>query len=255
MAKEKTEVKEKSEITHDNNIFNLFSIVSYCAQFGSVYNPGNEDLTIANMTDRWTEVGEMQKSYKNAVVDRKVAINLRQEKMVLLKSMTRRACNSLLTTKEDQNTKEDVKRLMQTITGDNVRRKKDKEGNVEKNTVSNSHLGVDDVLGNFREFIVLLEACTYYNAQESILKVANLKLFYEEIDNARNDVILKAAVASTLMNARDKGLYGRDGLVDVSLACKRYMRSLFGARSVEAKTVSAIKLKRLKRIVELPAGS
>lgn len=255
MAKEKPVVKEKSEITHDNNIFNFLSIIHYCEQFGSDYNPANEDLTIANMADRWTEVGEMQKNYLKAVVDRKLAINLRQEKIALLKSLVRRAYNSLASTKEMKSSIEDLKRKMKEITGDNVRRKKDEEGNVEKNTVSNSHLGVADVLGNFQEFIVMLELSTFYNAQEDILKVAKLKLFYEEVESAIEDVYLKSAVASTLMNVRDKGLYGRDGLVDVSLGCKMYMRSLFGARSVEAKTVSAIKLKRLKRIAELPEGS
>jgi hypothetical protein len=239
-----------SEISHEVNIFNFKSIINFCLEFGSDYNPANEDLTIVNMMARWTQVGTMQTNYTKAVTEKRLAINSRQEIYKELKSRVRRAYNSLASTKEMESTKKDAKGLMKTITGDNVRRKRDKDGKIVKGTVSNSHLGVADVLGNFDRFINVLGLATFYDPQEDKLKVVKLRALYYLVDAANSHVDELSAIAINLMETRDKGLYAKEtGLVDVSLACKRYVRSLYGARSEEAKTVSGIKLKRLKRNV------
>jgi hypothetical protein len=239
-----------SEISHEVNISNFKSIINFCLEFGSDYNPANEDLTIVNMMARCTQVETLQKNYMEAAVEKKVAINSRQEIYMELKSRVRRAFNSLASTKEEESVIMDAKGLMKTITGDNVRRKRDKDGKIVKGTISNSHLGVVEVLGNFNRFISLLGLTTFYAPQEDKLKVVKLRALYYQVDTANNLVVEKSTMAITLMGIRDKGLYAKEtGLVDVSLACKRYVRSLYGARSEEAKTVSGIKLKRLKRVV------
>jgi hypothetical protein len=250
MSKEMKNKEEKIEISHDINIFNFKSIINFCLEFGSDYNPTNEDLTLVNMMARWTQVGNMQKNYMEAVTEKKLAINSRQEIYKELKSRVRRAYNSLASTKEMESTKKDAKTLMKSITGDNVRRKRDKDGKFVKGTVSNSHLGFAEILGNFDRFINVLGLATYYSPQEDKLMVAKLRALYYQVDAANSQVDEKSAIAITVMITRDKGLYSKEtGLVDVSLACKRYVRSLYGARSEEAMTVSRIKLKRLKRNV------
>ncbi len=253
---EKEKKKSTIEISHKKNIENFFGIIAACGEFGSKYNPANEDLTIAKMTARYDEAVILDKNYSVGAMELKVLINAQQTLFKELKSLCRRAYNSLKCSKENSGNKLSAKRKMEEITGDKVRRKKDEDGNVLEHTKSNSQLGMDDVLGKFYEFIVWLKNMTFYNPQEEILKVTGLLEFGEKVDEAKKSVVLKRSVVKDLMLKRDKGLYGDDtGLVDVSLACKSYVKSLYGARSEEAMTVTKILVKRLKRIKGVKEGA
>ena len=146
----------------------------------------------------------------------------------------------------------DVEAMVDKFTGDKVRKKKPKDGKPVKKWVSNSHLGVDSRQETLGLLLEVLRNEPHYTPNEPILQIAALD------DAAARLGSLSSAVSGANSNAavkrieRDRALYLEDdGLVDVSLMCKKYVRALFGASSEEAKLVSAIKLKRFMRIAKV----
>jgi hypothetical protein len=238
-----------SESSHVGNIANFKLLIILCEELGSVYNPGNIDLSVASMTARCAALETMHNDYVVAKMATNLPINNKQELIRKLKNIASRSKEFFVATNTSASNKNDVKGLVRMITGSNVRRKKSKDGTPIGKWVSNSRLGVDNILDNFKDLLNYYESDTNYAPNETELKVASLKTLINDLEAAS---LLASSVTmdeKNLRRARNEGLYMEGtGLVDVSLKCKRYIRSVFGARSKEAKLASEIKLKRFLKI-------
>jgi hypothetical protein len=242
-------MESKSEISHPENIKNFEIIVSFCEKLGAKYNPPVEKLKVLVMKDRLNEVRLMHNDYIASRAKKELAINGKKAVYDRIKTVAKGAKNLFDITKASETSKADVRSYVQLITGSNVRSKKKKDGTIDEKSISNSHLGFSEVLDNFVELVFYLKASEDYTPNETYLKTASLDALIPKANAAFTDVAEKSVTANQLMIRRDFGLYGEiTGLVDISLSCKKYVRALCGNRSQEAKALSAIKLKRIKRM-------
>jgi hypothetical protein len=88
-----------------------------------------------------------------------------------------------------------------------------------------------------------------YAPNETELAIASLESLLIDLKNANNDVFKVNTIALKYRTERNHGLYDiNTGVIDISLACKKYVRGLYGTKSPEARSVTGIYLKRVMRI-------
>ncbi|MEI6851389.1 MAG: hypothetical protein WCL06_01045 [Bacteroidota bacterium] len=240
---------EKYEDSHVENIDRFGKIVKLCEAYGTDYNPSNPELSIANMTLRKEEADQLNSELIEDDVTVMMVVNERQDLIKELLRRMRRVKNEVYSTSASKEFKRDVKALVDKFTGDKVRKPKNKEGEEKKEWVSNSHLGVASRMETFLSLREMLRIEPTYTPNEPILTMARLDEAADKLANLTMSIDEASANASTKRIARNRALYLEDdGLVDVSLKCKSYVRGVYGARSEEAKELSKIQLKRFMKV-------
>lgn len=238
-----------SETGNAVNISNFKLLIDKCTGFGPVYDPGNADLKISNMTSRWVDAGKTQDDINTALQNSKVPINDREELFKPLNKRVTKVLNFLDSTTASKGVKKDAKGLADKIRGFNVKKTPtDSGGAPAEATISTSHQSYVMKADTFMQFVALLSTVTAYNPNEPDLKVTNLQLYYDDLKEANDKIGTIIAPVEDARIARDHALYDEGtGLVDLALACKKYVKSIFGATAPETKTVTGIKFTRPKK--------
>jgi hypothetical protein len=242
-------MSSKSETGHSVNIANFKLITDRCMEFGAIYNPPNPDITIANMSTKWNEVSVLHSSYLVKLEDTKLPIN---EREILFDSLDRtvvRTLNIYESTKASKQAKKDAKGLVNKITGFNNRIPRLENNLPDPNWVSNSQRSYVKKVDNFEQLIYLYKTDSHYTPNETVLTIASLESMLAALKNANTDVDRVNTIAIKYRTDRNHGLYDiNSGVIDISLACKKYVRGLFGTKSPEARSVTGIYLKRVMKI-------
>jgi hypothetical protein len=249
----------RRETGHAINIANFERIIGMCAAFEGQYQPTNPDIFIANMRTMLTGVTHLHEVYLDGKSKTVLPIGERQELFVKMCKTVLRAQFLFESTGASEEAIRDVKGWVQRITGSNVRRKNRKGhgrnnpstssvSGDERMLISNSHLGFDQRTATFEMLIAFLKLDENYKPNEPELQIASLDTMLNDMNKAMRKADEKLIEADFLRIDRDKAMYGKGGMIDVSLACKKYVRAVFGARSVEARAVTGIYLRRMVRI-------
>lgn len=238
-----------NESGHAINLSNFKKIVDRCSEFES-FNPTNPDITIVNMTAKWTTVSTFHSAYLHGWDNAKLPIGERENLFERFDKLVVRTIGIYESTKAIKEAKETAKGFVRKITGSNVKVLKLEDGvTPAPNHISNSHQSYVQKVDNFEQLINIYKNDENYAPNEEKLKIISLDALLFELKTANSNVDAAVTIAMTLRNKRNYGLYKADsGLVDISLACKKYVQGLFGPRSPEAKTVTAIEVKRLMRM-------
>lgn len=106
--------------------------------------------------------------------------------------------------------------------------------------ISSSQTSFDSLLNNFDKMIKLLVTILEYAPNESELTIVALSAYYEDL-MAKNQVVINAETAlNNLRIIRNVLLYKEvTGIVDVANAVKVYIKSVFGATSLQYKQLQA----------------
>jgi len=107
----------------------------------------------------------------------------------------------------------------------------------------------DKKVENIGDFIDFLDNSGFYGPNEADISIPGLKALHEEMKN-NNKICTQATIE------RDKARMLRDtvmysdgtGLVDIAQGVKRYVKSAFGATSVQYKSISSLKFRKIKKI-------
>jgi hypothetical protein len=238
-----------SETGHAVNIANFKKIIKRCEQFGTNYNPPNPDITIANMTVKWTEADTAHSNYLIKLEDTKIPINNREILFERLDKTIVRTLNLYECTKASKQTKKDAKGLVKKITGSNVKIPRLENNLPDPKYVSNSQQSYVKKVDNFEQLWDLYKTDTNYAPNETVLTIASLESLLNNLKTANNEIGLLITHEIKYRTIRNHSLYDIEtGVIDISLACKKYVRSLYGAKSPEAKSVTGIYLRRMMKI-------
>ncbi|MCX6198590.1 MAG: hypothetical protein NTY88_05130 [Bacteroidetes bacterium] len=231
------------------NISNFKLLIDKCTGFGATYNPGNTDLTIANMTTKWTAAGAAQDTINTALQNSKQPINAREEMFKPLSKGATRVLNYLNSTSALKGVKKDAKGLADKIRGFGKKKAKPAEGGAPaEEGVSTSHQSYVQRADSVKQLIELLKTVPQYTPNETDLKVTELEIYYGQIKAANDNIGTIIAPVEDARIARDHVLYDEEtGIVDLALACKKYVKSVYGATAPETKTVTGIKFTRPKK--------
>lgn len=234
-----------SETGHSVNISNFKLLIDKCTAFGVAYNPSNTDLTIVNMTTKWTTGDTAHQTLTSAIQTAKNPINARQILFDPSDKLVTRTLNYFESTKASAQIKKDAKGLADRYRGFGIDVAKLPDGTPDPADVSTSHQGFVQKADTFKQLIDLYKSEPLYAPNETELQTATLTTLYNAMKAANDNIGTILAPVETARITRDKALYEEEtGMVDVSAACKDYVQGLFGATSPEAKLVRGIKFTR-----------
>jgi hypothetical protein len=107
----------------------------------------------------------------------------------------------------------------------------------------------DKKVENFGDIIDFLNNSGHYSPNEADISIAGLTAKYEEMKNNNKICSQNAIELDKARMLRDTVMFSKStGLVDVSLDVKKYVKSAFGATSVQYMSISGLKFKNIKKI-------
>ena len=235
-----------SEIGHAKNFENFEDLIQVCTDFGAGYNPANSLITIAAMTQKYSDTANVLEEVsqnKGPFMDR---TNERQEVFAGMKTLTTRVVNSFKAHQETTDKQyDDAMRFVHKIRGERV-----KKINPEDNkSISVSQQSYDQLYNHFRNFVNYINSHSFYAPNETALQPAALIAYLADM-RVKNKAVTTAAVPlNSDLKKRDKIMYAKKtGLVDVAIEAKDYVKSAFegGASSPEYDLVKGINFKNLE---------
>ena len=234
------------ETGHAVNNSNFKLMIDKCTSFGKAYNPSNADITILGMTTKWTDSDSISGDLSTAVMNSKNPINERELVFAPLSKTVTKTINYLKSTKASKLLKDDAKGLGDRMRGFGVKVAKLPDGTPDPKSVSTSHQGYVQRAETFKQLKDLYASDANYVPNEVELQVATLQNKYLQMKNLNDSIGTIIGPVEKLRAERNTALYAPEtGMVDIALACKAYVKGLFGAGSAESKMVSGIKFRRL----------
>ena len=237
-----------SETGHAKNVATFEDLISFCTGYGATYNPSLAAIKLPALATLLTAAQAALQLVKTSKTAFDNATNLREIVFKTLKPLATKIINALAASGATANTIKDAKTINNKIQG---RRAKAIEqptpaelaaGAAAINTSSTSQQSFDKLIDHFTQLIALLTAEPKYIPNENELKVATLNTLLTDMKAKNTGVIGTTTTASNSRIARDKTLYAEEaGLVDIALAVKQYVKSVFGASSPQYKQVSKLK--------------
>lgn len=241
----------QSESGHAKNVANLGALITVVVGFGEVYNPSKTALTVAalaTLNDRakgvMHEMNGLEGAYNLAVDHRELAF-------APLGKLSTRILNAIRSSDVAPQIVETVESLVRKLTGQRATPRLTEEekaalvaeGTVVKE-VSSSQMSYDNRLDSLDKLVQLLPNIPQYAPNEEELKVTTLVSLKETL-SASNDAAIQAGTAlGNIRRVRNEVLYSPGtGVIDIAKAVKAYVKSLFGATSLQYKQLSALTFK------------
>jgi hypothetical protein len=249
-----------SEVGHAKNVANFEDLISYCTGYGITYNPVLNAIKIANMTTLKNNANTAIANVSANFTTFKNATNSREIVFLPMKKLATRIMGALKALGVTEQTIKDAltinhklqgKRAKPIVVVENNNQNKIVDPNeppveIPKN-ISVSQQSYDSQIEFFGKLIDLLTATPVYNPNEVDLKLPALNTMLTNMKTTNTAVITATTNFSNARIARTKLLYTPvTGLIDVAGECKAYVKSVFGATSLEYKQVSKIPFKKQK---------
>ena len=238
-----------SETGHAVNIANFKVLRDKCAGFGGKYNPSNANLSVVNITTVWTDANTSQNNMITALQNSKQPINERELLFKPVNVSVTQVLNYLDSTAANKEVKKDAKGLADKIRGVRLRKPKtDAGGTPDETSVSNSHQSFVMKADTVKQFIELLKTVPEYVPNEPDKMIVSMEAYYTQMKTANDNIGGIISSVEMARIARDHALYDEGkGIIDIALACKKYVKSVYGATAPETKTVMGIKFRRIKK--------
>ncbi len=239
-----------NESGHAKNVANFKALITYCMNYGSAYNPGNEEINVTNLSI-------LQGDASNAlhtVINTKAAYDhITNEREIAFRSLPKlctRIFNALKACGTTPEKLKDARSLIKKISGGAKKKKKEESiiDNPGEEVASHSisHLSYDSKLINFKSLIEVLLTETKYHPNEEELSIAGLTNLYQDLYTKVQVVTQSSANLNVARIERNKLFYLAEiNLYKIAVSVKSYIKAIFGARSEEYKKIKGIKVQNL----------
>ncbi len=237
------------ETGHAKNVANLQKLIEQITTY-SDYNPSIDNLKIPAVTILYDTSLASLNNVINKRNANKNAIHLRQELNEGLKSKVTRVINQLDVLNLTDGIFDQAKSLNRLIQGNRKTAKIietnedefDEEENETKETKSTSRQSYTETAENLNKLLQLIETVETYNPNIEDLKLVNLKTYQDDLVKATKEVNKTEAELNTEFINRNKLLYNEEnGLYEIAQNVKKYVKSVYGAKSPEYSNVSKIR--------------
>jgi hypothetical protein len=230
------------ETGHAKNVANFEILINSCNGYGAAYNPSKNRIKIANLeTVRQAGSDSIQK-VDSLLPTLDGSISVRQSAYNPLSKFCTRIGGAVDTSDLETGIKKDAHSILKKIIGKRAT-PKDKPANAEDDkSHSASQMSYDMRQENFQKLYELLKGSTGYNPNETDLTITSLKDDLKTLTDTNKDVKKNYTPVANARIARNKVLYApEEGLYDLQLEVKKYVKSVFGATSAEYKQISGLK--------------
>ena len=233
-----------SEKGHAKNIANLNLLNTNITELGSLYNPSNGKLKLANLQNLYTTAFNQQSNVNSSVAPYSLAVDNREQIFKPLgKQITKLRKAYKATDGVTQAQLEDFMTVARKIKGIRKITSEDNSSNTESHSVS--QLSYDQRTNNMDLLIALLENTPNYSPNEDQYKVTTYKSLKTEMLNSTQNVAATYVPLNNARSLRNHTLYiSDDSLVDIANKAKDYLFTILDSDSSQYKAISKIKFKK-----------
>lgn len=238
-----------SETGNAVNISNGKLMIDICTGFGDKYNPSNADITIANLTAKWTEAKTSDEGLSVAEQGIKEPVNKRAILFEPLRPLVTRVLSALESSKANDLVKQDAKGIADRIRG-MIKTKKPATGAGADSidSVSQSHQSFVQRADAFLDLVNLLKTVKEYKPNEAELTVDSLAALQGQMQVANDGIGAVLDTGDRAKLTRNRALYmPGTGLLSLAKLVKKYVKSVFGSTSAENRKVEGIRFRDLPK--------
>lgn len=241
-------MSSSAETGHAKNLANFQTLIQFVSGYGTTYNPTKDTLKIpqlnliaSNAHAKLSDVIQKNSEYNNTVNNRVIAFQN-------LRTLSTRLVNALQATHASKETIKDAKGYNRKLQG-----KKALSAAVVSDLdtpapvkISTSQQSFDMQIQHFNALITVLQSEISYKPNETELKISNLTAKQSFLELKNKEVSLAYVNVSNSRIMRDRTLYGSEiGLVDVATEVKKYVKSVYGAKSPEFEMIKGIRFRKV----------
>jgi len=240
--------------SHQQNVDNLELIIAMVATFEPAYDPSEVRLSIPNLKLTEAKGDAVLLRLKEAEIACGLAVAARTAVFGGFDGFVTRVINAFRISDVAEQTIVQCESIVRKLHNkkasedDTPAEKAEGEENEEpgkRNKRRNGSFGTK--IENFGKLIVLLKTQPAYKPNEKDLTVAALNKKHAALKLANSNCIRKDANAELLRSERYNVIYSaKNGLVDIALASKLYVKSAYGATSTQYKSISGILFTKIK---------
>ena len=246
-----------SETGHPKNVANFENLVSFCVGYGVTFNPSKINLKIPGLQTQLASCKLNIASVTSTSVAFNNAVNARMDAFFGLRKLSTRLLNALDATAASAQTVKDFKTVNAKVQGSKLT--KADSGKTAKvidpnapvtdtpKTISSSQQSYSSLIEHIATIITILSSEPTYLPNETDLKVVTLNTLLTNLKNTNTAVINAYTTVSNARVARDLSLYNTtNGLCTIAKEVKMYVKSLYGATSLQYKQISGLEFKGRK---------
>ena len=235
-----------SETGHNKNVANFASAIQVLVEMGSLYNPTNPNLLLANLNPVKTNLGgtitflnNKKPIYKNAVADREILI-------AQLPSRLTMSLNYAKSTNISQTDKENLSSQVKKMRGDKKAKAVNPE-TAEGDSISTSQMSYDSRIANFDTYISQLSSLAEYNPNETVIQIADFQNYHQKLTNSSTLVNSAGNELITGRKNRNDILYNDQiNVIQLMRDIKAYLKSLGSAAEPYYKAIVKLQFKDIK---------
>ena len=246
-----------SETGHPKNVANFENLVSFCIGYGVTYNPSKVNLKVPGLQAQLASCKANIASVTSTSVAFNNAVNARMDAFFGLRKLSTRLLNALDATAASAQIVKDFKTVNAKVQGSKLT--KADSGKTAKvidpntpvtetaTTISSSQQSYSSLIEHIATIITILSSEPTYLPNETDLKVVTLNTLLTTLKNTNTAVINAYTTVSNARVARDLSLYNTtNGLCTTAKEVKMYVKSLYGATSLQYKQISGLEFKARK---------
>ena len=235
-----------SETGHNKNVANFASAIQVLVEMGSLYNPTNPNLLLANLNPVKTNLGgtitflnNKKPVYKNAVANREILI-------AELPSRLTMSLNYAKSTNISQTDKENLSSQVKKMRGDKKAKVVNPE-TAEGDSISTSQMSYDSRIANFDTYISQLSSLAEYNPNETVIQIADFQNYHQKLTNSSTLVNSAGNELITGRKNRNNILYNDQiNVIQLMRDIKAYLKSLGSAAEPYYKAIVKLQFKDIK---------
>ncbi|MBB2146085.1 hypothetical protein GM921_11360 [Pedobacter sp. LMG 31464] len=236
------------------NAANFETLITYAIGYGAIYKPSKTSINIGNMQIQLVKVKDAVSELHTTLASCSNAIAAREIGFEPIQKLSTRLLNSLKATDTPTQIIENAATINRKLQGKRVSPKLTEE---EKNAlaaegkvinqISASQQSYDSVLDHFDKLVKLLSSIPQYKPNETELKITTLTALNTTLKQLNTTVITNEIALSNVRLLRNEVMYNlQTGLVVTAQDVKTYVKSLFGATSVQYKQISGLSFRMVK---------
>lgn len=231
------------EQTHAKNVAGCEDLVTYCTAFGTRYNPSNESISLASLTNQYSRGAAAMEAVAAVLPAQTTAVAVKNKAYEPLDKLVTRVLNNFASSGALPAEIKKAMALAKKIRGESTPTDKAKKAKLEgKKPRSNSQQSMDMRMENFGLFIEVVAANSKYQPNEPELQVPALQNYLAQLKVVTQEVTVAGIPVTAAKSKRNAVLYTEEtGLVPVCRAAKKYLRSILLPDSPEYKKIAAIK--------------
>jgi hypothetical protein len=239
------------ETGHAKNVANFEALISFCAAYGSAYNPSKDALTIEKLKQLLTVANYALQNTKTNKTAYDNATNARVLAFKDLKPFATQVVNALAASGASSLVVADAKTAQRKIQGSKANKAAPAtpvaDGEVPVKTISTSQLSYDSLIDHFAKLIETVSQESSYKPNEADLNITALNNKLTTLKNSNTELLNGYTNWSNARINRTTALYDPiTGLVQIAQEVKKYVKSVYNATSPQFKQVNGLEFKLLK---------